>query len=71
MRVCPYSHPNNWLHSIVRFGVKQSPLFRSVAVKMDDLLYDRHPAPAPIEGWLDIGPLTNNDQIEQRLDDSA
>jgi ferredoxin len=52
--VCPYSHPNTLVHSIVRFGVRQSPLFRAVAVRMDDLLYGRTPSPAPLSGWLDV-----------------
>ena len=43
--VCPYSHPNNSLHKIVRYGIKNSPLFRYAAVKMDDLFYGRKPKP--------------------------
>jgi len=52
--VCPYSHPNNPIHNIIRFGVRRSPLFRSIAVKMDDLLYGRNPPSTPVSGWLDM-----------------
>jgi reductive dehalogenase len=52
MRVCPYSHPNNRLHNTVRTGLKQSALFREVALKMDDFFYGRKPAPADSPAWL-------------------
>ena len=54
MRVCPYSHPNNMLHNVVRFGVRSSPLFRSFAIKMDDLVYGKKPPPLALPGWMDI-----------------
>ena len=52
MRVCPYSHPNNSLHNSVRAGLKQSALFRELALKMDDFFYGRKPAPAATPTWL-------------------
>ncbi len=45
MSVCPYSHPNNFLHNLVRFGIRLSPLFRKFALKMDDFFYGRIPPP--------------------------
>lgn len=51
MSVCPYSHPNNSLHSIVRYGIKNSPVFRKLAVKMDDLFYGRKPSPLKLPEW--------------------
>ncbi|MBN1580297.1 MAG: 4Fe-4S dicluster domain-containing protein [Anaerolineae bacterium] len=51
VRVCPYSHPNTLLHNIIRFGVRTSPLFRAVAIKMDDLIYGRRPSPKPVPAW--------------------
>lgn len=54
VRVCPYSHPNNRLHNLIRWGVRNSALFRTLAIKMDDILYGRIPKPAPIPDWMDI-----------------
>ena len=53
MRVCPYSHPDNFLHNTVRAGIKRSALFRELSLKMDDFFYGRIPAPAPVPPWLD------------------
>jgi hypothetical protein len=52
MRTCPYSHPDNFLHNVVRAGIKQSVLFRELALKMDDFFYGRIPAPAEELPWL-------------------
>ncbi|MFA8450527.1 MAG: 4Fe-4S dicluster domain-containing protein [Bacteroidales bacterium] len=43
MHVCPYAHPNNFLHNSIRFGIKHSFLFRRIALWMDDLFYGRRP----------------------------
>jgi epoxyqueuosine reductase QueG len=52
MRVCPCSHPNNRLHNSVRAGLKQSALFRELALKMDDFFYGTKPAPEESPAWL-------------------
>jgi len=52
MRVCPYSHPDSLLHNGVRWGLRRSTLFRHVALRLDDLLYGRRPAPRPVPPWL-------------------
>jgi len=52
--VCPYSHPDNLLHNIVRSGLKNSSLFRTAALKMDDYFYGRKPASAPLPEWMKI-----------------
>jgi reductive dehalogenase len=57
MRACPYSHPNNLLHNMVRAGIKRSALFREFALQMDDFFYGRKPPAAPIPKWLN--PATN------------
>jgi ferredoxin len=44
MAVCPYSHPNNLAHNIVRWGIARSGAFRRAALWMDDLFYGRQPA---------------------------
>jgi epoxyqueuosine reductase QueG len=43
IQVCPYSHPDNLLHSFIRKGIKNSGLFSSIAIKMDDIFYGRRP----------------------------
>jgi len=45
--VCPWSHPDNPLHNLVRSGVRRSPLFRRLAIRLDDLFYGRLPAAKP------------------------
>lgn len=52
MRVCPYSHPNNLLHNVIRFGIKQNAIFRHVAVTMDDFFYKKNPKPVLNTRWL-------------------
>jgi len=54
VRVCPYSHPDNLLHNVVRFGVRNSSVFRALAVTMDDYLYGRKPPPLDLPAWMDI-----------------
>lgn len=63
MSVCPYSHPNNLLHNLMRLGVKQSAPFRKVALKLDDLFYGRHPAPLDPPGWIE-GPAERDGKEE-------
>jgi reductive dehalogenase len=41
IQVCPYAHPNNLMHNIVRKGIKNSYLFGKLALQMDDLFYGR------------------------------
>ncbi|MEN8119203.1 MAG: reductive dehalogenase [Bacteroidota bacterium] len=43
IQVCPYSHPDNFMHNIVRKGIKNSTLFGKFALQMDDLFYGRKP----------------------------
>lgn len=52
VNVCPYSHPNNLLHNIIRFGLKQSYLFRRVALIMDNYLYGKKPKPKKALSWI-------------------
>ena len=54
--VCPYSHPNNFLHNIVRTGIRQSAAFRKVALKLDDVIYGRKPTPKAKPEWSHIEP---------------
>lgn len=50
--VCPYSHSDNAMHNIVRAGLKNSSLFRLVALKTDNFLYGRKPAVAKQPEWM-------------------
>ena len=52
--VCPFSHPNNLIHNIVRAGIKNSSLFRLVALKLDDVIYSRKPQIANPPKYLNI-----------------
>jgi reductive dehalogenase len=52
LRVCPYSHPNNMMHNLVRLGVRNSILFRVFALGMDDFFYGRKPLPVPVPAWI-------------------
>ncbi len=54
VKVCPYSHPDNLLHNLVRRGVKNSSLFRRMAIYFDDLFYGEKPRPADPPGWTKV-----------------
>lgn len=43
MKVCPYSHPDNLMHNLVRKTIRVSPGTRSLMLWMDDLVYGRKP----------------------------
>ncbi len=45
MIVCPYSHPDNWFHRFIRFGIRNNFLFRRLALPLDDLFYGQKPKP--------------------------
>jgi hypothetical protein len=52
MAVCPYSHPNNPAHNLVRWAVRRSGAARRAALWMDDVFYGRKPAPRPAPSWI-------------------
>jgi ferredoxin len=49
MAVCPYSHPDNIAHNMIRWGISRSGFVRRAALVMDDLFYGRKPP-------VDVGP---------------
>ncbi len=53
VKVCPYSHANNILHNSVRIGVRNSSLFRRMAIKFDDFFYGKRPAYRSLPDWMD------------------
>ncbi len=54
MAICPYSHPDTLLHTIVRYLVRHSSLFRRVATPLDNLFYGRKPRPRPLKEWQKV-----------------
>lgn len=54
LAVCPYSHPNNFMHRIIRFGIRNNFLFRRIAMPMDDLIYGRKPVIKEIPSWMKV-----------------
>jgi len=52
MAVCPYSHPNNSLHKLIRFGIQNSKIFRILAVYLDDFFYGKKPKSKPLPEFL-------------------
>lgn len=43
MAVCPFSHPDNWAHNLVRWGIRKSGAFRRAALFLDDFFYTKKP----------------------------
>lgn len=52
--VCPYSHKDNLLHNVVRYFIKHAPVFRKIALLLDDVIYGRKPKQAPLPAWMKI-----------------
>jgi reductive dehalogenase len=52
MNVCPYSHPSNWVHNLMRAVVERSGLGRRLAVRLDDLFYGHEPPHMDRQDWL-------------------
>jgi ferredoxin len=50
--VCPYSHPDNLAHNLVRWSVERSGAARRLMLGLDDLFYGRNPAPRPLPSWI-------------------
>ena len=51
MAVCPLSHSNHWMHSLIRQAITRSAVFRRVYVPIDRWLYGRHPKPKQPPKW--------------------
>jgi len=52
MSDCPYSHPNNFFHKVIRTLIRNSKVFRYFALKMDDFIYGRKPKASKVPDWL-------------------
>ena len=44
IKVCPYAHPNNLMHNVVRKGIKNNLIFRYLALYLDDFFYGKKPS---------------------------
>ena len=52
VKVCPYSHPSNPAHDLVRWAIGRNHLARKVALLADDVAYGRKPrASYPLPDW--------------------
>ena len=54
MSVCPFSHPNNWAHNFIRWGIQKSAFFRRMALWMDDFFYGRSPEVGDWPEWTKV-----------------
>ena len=52
MAVCPYSHPNNPAHNLVRWAIRHSGAARRGALWLDDVFYGRYPARRTAPNWV-------------------
>jgi len=52
MSVCPYSHEDNLMHNLIRWGVRRSGFARRAVLWLDDLFYGPKPEPKPAPGWV-------------------
>lgn len=52
MAACPYAHPDNAVHNVVRWGIRTNVLFRRAAVWLDDVVYGRRPPPKEVPEWM-------------------
>lgn len=64
--VCPYAHPDNLLHNLIRLGVRNSALFRRAAIWMDDFFYGKKPRPAELADWMDVEPVSDRTPAADR-----
>ena len=51
--VCPFSHPDNLFHRLVRRGIRHSLLINLLALPMDELFYGKKPRAGRIPRWLE------------------
>lgn len=53
MAFCPYSHPDNFMHNLIRRGIRNSMIFRRFALFMDDLFYKKKPVSRKLPDWIE------------------
>jgi len=52
MAVCPFSHPDNFAHNMVRWAIAHSGFARYLALYMDDFFYGRNPESKSGPSWI-------------------
>ena len=52
--VCPYSHPDNFLHNVIRYGISNSVIFSKLALSLDDAVYGRKPVQKKPSSWMNM-----------------
>ena len=50
--VCPFSHPDNMMHRIIRRFIRRSAIMRKVALAADNFFYGEKPVPKDIPSWM-------------------
>jgi NAD-dependent dihydropyrimidine dehydrogenase PreA subunit len=51
MAVCPYAHPDNLAHNVVRWGISKSGFLRRMALILDDVFYGKKPHIGTGSSW--------------------
>ncbi|MBI9043395.1 MAG: 4Fe-4S dicluster domain-containing protein [Anaerolineaceae bacterium] len=52
MTVCPYAHPSNIMHDMIRLGIQYSGFFRRLVNWADDFFYGKKPRPRDPLLWI-------------------
>lgn len=52
MAVCPYSHPDNFFHSFIRWMIKRNSFNRWLVLKLDHFFYRKKPTQKKLEYWM-------------------
>jgi reductive dehalogenase len=50
--VCPFSHPDNLIHNLIRWFIKQNEFNRRLALFMDNFFYGKKPNPKKLISWM-------------------
>ena len=68
MKVCPFSHPDQWVHNAVRWLIRRAPRSRRVVLAMDDFFYGRRPASRPAPAWTQVDELEAGNRSGPSID---
>jgi len=52
INVCPFSHPDNFFHNLVRSAIRRNPLNRWIALKLESFFYGMKSKPVKLSGWM-------------------
>ena len=52
MSVCPYSHPSNAFHNVMRWAIRNNYIFARLALIMDNFFYGKKPKPHAMPNWI-------------------